>query len=719
MRNFKMIGKMYREIAGLDKGILPVDFFCAILTGAKPFVNIWFTAKIIGMMTAGADFKGLLAYILVAVALNFVLDYTGGFLSDLYDVKSDLLFSRENFKMAEKLFRMDYEKLEDNTFRKTIHKHEEAGASRWARFSYFMWTSQVFVKGVFTVAVSVVMILPLLKIGFTKTGNSFFERPVFLILLIVTLIVMAAVMALIAVRMNKSYLAANEAYATLDRLFYSLIDLFADYKTGKEIRLYKEQHLIGKIATEKILTDGEKTLKQISMRTAKTSSIVAVMGAFVAFGVYVFIGVKGNLGLFDIGALVMYCGAFMQIVNGVMLIANTLGKLAEILPLARIYFEIIECTDSKQYGTRTLDGDRFEIEFKNVSFKYPGANQYALENVSIKIENGSHLAVVGRNGSGKTTFIKLMCRLYDVTDGEILINGENIQAYTKESIINLYSVVCAGSDFDRDKLYTCLENANIKERVECLPHQENTYLYKDLNKGGVEISGGDFTVLYDRSLEGRNNLCAGANETDYHYTGVDMQRDVPGAEYHDFAKVVEGGICPCCGKKSIHISRGIEVGNIFQLGKKYTEPMGMTYTDRDGKSRVPIMGCYGIGVGRLAAAVCEAHHDDYGPIWPKAIAPWQVHLCAVRADNEEVHAFADTLYNTLQEKGVEVIYDDRSVSAGVMFSDADLLGVPLRVIVSPRNLKNGVVELTARDKSFSATAPTADAADAILAKLAE
>ena len=113
MHNFKMIGKMYREIAGLDKGILPVDFFCAILTGAKPFVNIWFTAKIIGMMTAGADFKGLLAYILAAVALNFVLDYTGGFLSDLYDVKSDLLFSRENFKMAEKLFRMDYEKLEE------------------------------------------------------------------------------------------------------------------------------------------------------------------------------------------------------------------------------------------------------------------------------------------------------------------------------------------------------------------------------------------------------------------------------------------------------------------------------------------------------------------------------------------------------------------------------------------------------------------------------
>ncbi len=510
MSNFKMIFKMYREIGSLDKAIVPVDFFCAIITGAKPFVNIWFTAKIIGIMTAGTDFKSILGYILTAVILNFVLDYAGTFLSDLYSAKANLLFSKEDFKMAERIFGIDYEKLEDNEFRKIIHKHEEAGASRWARFSYFMWTSQVFVKGVFTVVVSVVMIIPLLKIGFTKTGNSFFERPIFLILLITTLVVMAAVMALIAVKMNKSYLAANEAYATLDRLFYSLIDIFDDYKTGKEIRIYKEQNLINKIATEKILTDGEKTLKQISMRTAKTSSIVAVMGAFVAFGVYVFIGVKGNFGLFDVGSLVMYCGAFMQIVNGVMLIANTLGKLAEILPLARVYFEIIECSDSKKYGTAELDGRNFDIEFKNVSFKYPDTDKYALKNVSIKINNGEHLAVVGRNGSGKTTFIKLMCRLYDVTDGEILINGENIKEYTKGSITRLYSVVfqdfkmfsiplkdnvCTSNEYNREKLFVCLENANIGDRVETMPQKENTCIYKDTDKSGVEISGGEAQKL--------------------------------------------------------------------------------------------------------------------------------------------------------------------------------------------------------------------------------
>ena len=224
------------------------------------------------------------------------------------------------------------------------------------------------------------------------------------------------------------------------------------------------------------------------------------------------------------------------------------------------------------------------------------------------------------------------------------------------------------------------------------------------------------TVLFDNTLKGVNNLVCGANETDCHCTGLDMDRDLIGAEFHDFAKVKEGSICPKCGKHSLTVSRGIEVGNIFQLGTKYTKSMDMTYMDSEGNMLNPIMGCYGIGVGRLAASICEAHHDDYGPIWPIAIAPWQVHLCAVRSDDEEVKAYADNLYNTLTEKGIEVIYDDRkTVSAGVMFSDADLLGVPFRVVVSPRNMKGGIVEIASRDKSLKTSASLDSAVDEIVA----
>ena len=207
------------------------------------------------------------------------------------------------------------------------------------------------------------------------------------------------------------------------------------------------------------------------------------------------------------------------------------------------------------------------------------------------------------------------------------------------------------------------------------------------------------TVLYDSSLKGGCNLSCGGNQDDYHNTGLCMERDLPDAEYHDFAKIVDGGICPCCKKKAIKVSRGIEVGNIFQLGTKYTKSMGMKYLDKDSKEKYPIMGCYGIGVGRLAASVCEAHHDEYGPIWPMTIAPWQVHLCCVRPDNEEIKNYSDGLYEQLQNAGIEVLYDDRKVSAGVMFSDADLMGIPVRIIASPRNMKEGCCEVVTRDKS--------------------
>ena len=218
-------------------------------------------------------------------------------------------------------------------------------------------------------------------------------------------------------------------------------------------------------------------------------------------------------------------------------------------------------------------------------------------------------------------------------------------------------------------------------------------------------------VVYDASLKGINAVATGANETDMHYIGFNIPREMGEVEYVDVAKAYDGGICPVYGKKSIYTSRGIEVGNIFQLGTKYTESMGMTYVDQDGSLKHPIMGCYGIGVGRLAASVCEAHRDDYGPIWPISIAPWHVHLCSLRADNEEVAAVSQKIYDELTARGVEVIWDDRSVSAGVMFSDADLFGVPVRVVVSPKGLKNGTIEISARDKSMQEKKPVAEAID--------
>ena len=203
----------------------------------------------------------------------------------------------------------------------------------------------------------------------------------------------------------------------------------------------------------------------------------------------------------------------------------------------------------------------------------------------------------------------------------------------------------------------------------------------------------------DLTLQGIESMVAGANKEGYHYTGLNLNRDLKDAKYVDIAKVKDGSVCPCCGKPAITIKRGIEVGNIFQLGTKYTKAMNMTYTDENGELKNPIMGCYGIGVGRMAASICEAHHDEYGPIWPISIAPWEVEVCCLRADDEECKKVADDMYTGLQDAGIETIYDDRDVRPGAMFSDADLIGAPIRVVVSPRNLKESKVEITTRDKA--------------------
>ena len=205
-------------------------------------------------------------------------------------------------------------------------------------------------------------------------------------------------------------------------------------------------------------------------------------------------------------------------------------------------------------------------------------------------------------------------------------------------------------------------------------------------------------VFVDRSVAESSNLTVGANEAGFHYVNFNFDRDMANWEnvtVCDIACVRAGDPCPLTGEPLI-MTRGIEIGNIFQLGTRYTEAMKCTYLDENGKSKNMIMGCYGIGVGRAMAAVLEQAHDDYGPIWPITIAPYEVQICAITPQKDQVGAVAGELYRKLEALGVEVLLDDRGEKAGFMFSDADLLGIPLRVVISPKSLAEGKVELKFR-----------------------
>ena len=199
------------------------------------------------------------------------------------------------------------------------------------------------------------------------------------------------------------------------------------------------------------------------------------------------------------------------------------------------------------------------------------------------------------------------------------------------------------------------------------------------------------TVVVDDLIPETPNLVAGANEEGYHLLNVNYGRDYQADIVEDIVVVEDGYACPECGAP-MRASRGVEVGNIFKLGTRYSDALGCTFSDKDGQDKPVIMGSYGIGVGRLLACVAEAHNDEHGLIWPITVAPFQVYLVVLHGNEEK----AERLYADLQAAGVEVVYDDRNERAGVKFNDADLMGIPIRLTVSKRALEAGGVEFKLR-----------------------
>ncbi len=223
-------------------------------------------------------------------------------------------------------------------------------------------------------------------------------------------------------------------------------------------------------------------------------------------------------------------------------------------------------------------------------------------------------------------------------------------------------------------------------------------------------------IVADSSLQLGSNFVAGGNRPDYHVKNVNYPRDYRVDMWDDIASAYVGATCPRCGG-TLRAERGCEVGHIFKVGSRYSDLFGMTYLDAEGKSHPARMGCYGLGIGRILATVVEQNHDEKGILWPISIAPYSVALLGLDLDKPENRRSAEHLYEQLQVAGIEVLYDDRAETAGVKFNDADLLGLPLRVVVSTRSLKLGGVELKLRSQKESRMVSLEEAVEEIRREL--
>lgn len=273
--------------------------------------------------------------------------------------------------------------------------------------------------------------------------------------------------------------------------------------------------------------------------------------------------------------------------------------------------------------------------------------------------------------------------------------GETADSFMKTIVFiadgNLVAVVIRG---DQEVNEVKVKNALGAEILE-IADPNAVFSLTGVQVGFVGPLGLNIRVLYDHTIALMDQGIAGANESDYHIRRIVPGRDIQLTETGDFRIVQEGDDCPRCTEGRLKFYRGIEVGHVFKLGTKYSEKMGATYLDASGKERTMIMGCFGIGVSRILSAVIEQHHDEHGIVWPLELAPYRVHVVPVSIKDETQMRLAEQIYDRLRTLGVEVLLDDRDERAGVKFKDADLIGLPVRIVVG-KDAGEGKVEFGER-----------------------
>jgi len=269
-------------------------------------------------------------------------------------------------------------------------------------------------------------------------------------------------------------------------------------------------------------------------------------------------------------------------------------------------------------------------------------------------------------------------------------------------------------EIDENKLEAVLETDEFR-----LADEEEVRRLLGTEKGFIGIFNlpEGMRILWDTSLYGIKNLVVALNEPEWHYVNVNPGRDFSYGEFVDVAEVEEGDPCPKCGEP-LRVKRGLELGHIFLLGTRYSEPMGAFFTDRDGREKPLVMGCYGIGISRIMAALVEQHHDERGIKWPPQVAPFDLGILCLNMSDEAMRDTAENLYREAQEKGLEVLYDDREESAGFKFADADLVGIPYRIVVG-RKIREGKVEIQNRITGERQDVPQEDAVNTVIKLIEE
>lgn len=476
--------------------LLIMNAFLSAVTG---YIPIYFSARVIDSLVAGASVNTVIFYVGLTVGIVFAVNLLNTYISSEKDAAYSAIWRNEDWSFSEKSMQMAYASIEDPEvarLRYRVRLESQTGQNLF----YLYRDMELFTEQVTRIAASAALTV------------SFFALPSvpvrFKLAIVAGLAITLAVQMYAARKtneLNRNFMAYSIDMNIISEHFLNYIE---HYGAGKDIRLYDMGEFLGSSYLELNRDYCERGQKNSYIQAAWTLP-AAILNTGLKSGIYAVLIYAALQGGITAGSIAKYAACIMMLAQNLTGVAQTVQSALDNNHYLRRYFSYFDIPNKMYQGSLTVekrDDNEYYVEFRNVSFRYPNTKAYALSNVSLKFRIGEKLAIVGMNGSGKTTFIKLLCRLYDPTEGEILLNGVNIQKYDYDEYMSIFSVVfqdfglfafrlgevvACNKNFDEDKVRECLKKANFGSRFDEMPENVLTYLYKEYDQAGIEISGGE------------------------------------------------------------------------------------------------------------------------------------------------------------------------------------------------------------------------------------
>ena len=509
----KMID-VYRDINKINKNILPVILLNCLFSAIEPFVFIFVSGKLVKYLIEGRAFKKIVTLSLVGAAISLAV-YVIKNITENYKMEfMDYLNCKEKNLLIKGMFNLDFKDFESKEYKDKISRHRQETDGIGGVYYETLYLLSDFVSGVLTIIIAAISLG-----GFYKTLNQSVDIKIlgeryFPLILLAALIILSVLLAIFRKKVEEKNEDDREEYSVKYKIYDFYMRLLSDYESLKQIKIFDEKPFIKRELNDKFVKDGLSLDRRVSVRTAFSQA----MNEFLMTGINVLfllvLAVKAIGGLFGADALIIYYGAFKEIVDGIKLLIESVGYKKSIEPKIEILYDVIALKSESDEGKYIEESTENAIVAKNIYFAYPGSDKNALEEIDVTIKNGEKIAIVGENGSGKTTFINLLTGLYRPTSGEIFVNGKTptLENTSKEAgVVSqdffLFSFmlgenVASSRDVDIKNAALALETSGFGDK-----YPLETYLYKDIDEDGVDVSGGEAQkIALARAIYGDKKL---------------------------------------------------------------------------------------------------------------------------------------------------------------------------------------------------------------------